>query len=128
MVDAAKIDRCDRANRLVEAVASTGRRFFRHDDRVGRFEVDARGHIWFVDAYSGRRVYTHYGHKWRGFSDGGTLRDFIEQLRDFIAKGERMEAWYFEQIVRPGNFLGYGPDADAVHRVAREAGIAGEVE
>jgi hypothetical protein len=85
-----KEERLSRANEMLEAIASCGRRFFHYEERVSRFSVDARGRIWLTDKYTQKVIYTHYSGSWRGFSDGGTLRALIERLRDFIATGKQL--------------------------------------
>lgn len=120
-----KQQRADNANRLVEVIASCGRRFFRHDDAIAGFGLDHRDRIWFTDAYTKRRIYTHYKYEWRGFSNGGTMRRLIEQLRDYISTGEPQRlalgpwpSWYCD-----GDLWGYGDDMEAVRAAARDYGI-----
>ena len=98
-----KEDRLEKANDLLQAIASCGRRFFFHSDdgAVSRLELDHRGRVWLIDHYSKRRVYTHDERsKWRGFTNGGTLRALICDLRDFVVRGE---------LLHPG-VLGFGRD------------------
>lgn len=86
-----KQERLKAANELLSIIASCGRHFFLHKDRVSLFELDQRGRVWFIDAYSCQRVYTHYVlGRWRGFSEGGTLRDVVIRLRDFILTGRQV--------------------------------------
>lgn len=113
-----KHERAERANRLIEVIASCGRRFFHYQGAVACFEVDHRGRVWLHDEYSKRRIYTHCNTgRWRGFTHGGTLRGLIERLRDFIRTGE-------PQRIGIGEHWGY-PDADAqkVRDVAALLGI-----
>lgn len=88
-----KQERVTQCNEILRICASHGRRFFSHDaDRLERetnpaishFELDPRGRIWFIDKYTGKRIYTAYKYKWRGFSDGGTLRSLCDALCDYI--------------------------------------------
>lgn len=82
-----KQERLELANQVIAEISKRGRRFFAHKDRIARLEIDARGRIWFVDAYTQKRVYTHYKHEWRGFSNGGTLQALICRFRDFVRDG-----------------------------------------
>ncbi|HDR9174350.1 TPA: hypothetical protein QDB23_001562 [Burkholderia vietnamiensis] len=110
-----KQERLDHSNRLIVAIASHGRRFFysQQRDRFARLELDARGRVWFVDDYSGRRIYTHHSGRWRGFTHGGTLRSLVERMRDYITTGwqiprgciaprcsgaERENVWGYEPV------------------------------
>ena len=76
------------ANQMLEAIAGCGRRFFSDSGNTSRFEVDERGRIWFIDCYKGRRIYTHYAGRWRGFSQGGTLRALVLKLVELYASGK----------------------------------------
>lgn len=87
--------RAEHANQLIRVIADHGRRFFWNEgrQRYASIEVDERGKVWFVDDYSGRRIYTHkttFGNGWMGFSHGGTLRSLVEKMRDYIMAGEQI--------------------------------------
>jgi len=79
-----KQQRLDNANQLIQLIASTGRRFFHHKNITSRLLLDYQGRIIFHDAHSGRHIYTHYEGTWRGFTQGGTLRNLIITLREYI--------------------------------------------
>jgi hypothetical protein len=124
-----KADRLKQANDLIQIIASCGRHFFSHDGRISKFELDARGRIWFVDAWREARIYTHYTQGvWHGFSEGGTLRDVVIRLRDFIRMGKQCGAafgpwpgWYSQ-----GDPWGYGSDMQVIAAAAYRLGIAGK--
>ncbi|MEM5371324.1 hypothetical protein V4C53_35565 [Paraburkholderia azotifigens] len=126
MTAAAKIDRVVHANLLIRAIASHGRRFFYYSegDRYARFELDARGRVWFIDDYSERRIYTHAPsyRRWKGFTHGGTLRSLVEDMRDYIIKGTQVPRWKIaiRQLGKPEDDIwGYGFDAaEAVRKAA----------
>ena len=113
-----KQQRLEHCNQLLQVIARHGRRFFynaRHD-RVASLELDARGRVWFIDDYSGQRVYTHptgFGGRWRDFSHGGTLRGLVEALRDYIVTGELLPRGYIatETSWSDGDIWGYSPEA-----------------
>jgi hypothetical protein len=122
-----KNERVRQANECLQIIARHGRHFFRSGEKVSYFELDASGHIWFVDKYSGKRVYTHYTNgRWMGFSEGGTLRSLVIALRDYIAKGEKLgschfgpwHSWYSE-----GDPWGYGKDMQTVRDLVIKLGI-----
>jgi hypothetical protein len=79
-----KNERVKIANKIIEAVSKYGRGFFLHKGRVSRFELADKGRLWYIDGYTQKRIYVAYKYQWRGFSEGGTLRSVIENLRDFI--------------------------------------------
>lgn len=120
-----KTERAVVANRFIEAIASCGRMFFAHKERVSRFEVDARGRVWFIDGYTGRRIYTHYKYHWRGFTEGGTLRALVENLRDFIRTGEtpKLNFGPWPRWLSDGDMWGYGEDMEKVRSAAIESGL-----
>lgn len=126
-----RIERAKKANELVHAIGHCGRRFFYHLTRVSHFEVDEFGRVWWHDKYRpGKPVYTHKrGGHWRNFTEGGTLREIVERLRDYIAKGTPVPAnrfgpwpeWYCD-----GDLWGYGQDMQKVRDKAQELGIVTE--
>lgn len=106
-----KQERVVEANKVIEVISRHGRRFFRHEDRVSRFELDAQGRVWLIDKYSNKRVYTHYPYRWRNFTEGGTLKCLCEDLRDYIRTGTPIRrAWFgpFPDWRCEGDPWGYG--------------------
>lgn len=122
---AMKKTRAEQANMFLAAIAGCGRRFFAHSGRVSRFEVDDRGRVWFIDAYREARIYTHYKYRWRGFSEGGTLRGLVLQLRDFIRTGTpaTMHLGPFPDWVCNGDLWGYKGDMEIVREAAVTCGV-----
>lgn len=109
---AAKLERVNHANQILVGIASVGRNFFSHKGKISWFEVDAHGKIWFIDSYKENRTYTHYKGRWCKFSQGGTMRNIVEILRDYISHGEPVTP----RIVVPaqytyGDVWGYGDEA-----------------
>lgn len=119
--------RADRANALIGFIATRGRKFFGHK-RESAFEVDDRGRVWFIDGHSGRRIYTHtptYG-RWRGFSEGGTLRDLVCHLRDYIRSATTLPPSVlgpWPDWVCGGDLWGYGDEMANVRDYAAELEI-----
>lgn len=125
-----KTQRAQRANDLLETIASCGRKFFAYPDQHGisRFEVDAHNRIWFIDGYTGMRLYLHkfWG---RDFSEGGALRGIINLLKRFITNGEHMPSSHFgpwPKWLCNGDVWGYGSDMQIIRDKARELGIIRE--
>lgn len=123
-----KRDRIDKVNQMIRAIGDRGRRFFysKSKDRYASVEVDHRGRVWWIDDYTGRRIYTHYRYRWQGFSHGGTLQDLVGHFRDFIAKGKPVPARCFgpwPSYYCDGDLWGYGEDMEAVRVAAKELGI-----
>lgn len=122
----AKQARCEHANELIKIIAKHGRRFFydKEHDRVAHFEVDDRGRVWFVDDYTNERIYTHgtgFMNRWAGFTHGGTLRDLVEKIRDYITDEKTVDRHWLgpSYAFSDGDVWGYG--AEAVAAVRAEA-------
>ncbi|AJY12793.1 hypothetical protein K6W16_13615 [Burkholderia dolosa] len=115
-----KAERAEHANQLLRAIGSHGRRFFYNakHDQYARFELDSRGRVWFVDDYTQKRVYTHDKGRWRGFTQGGTLRSLVERMRDYIRTG-----WQLPRGVIAPPYMG-GNSEDNVWGYDREAAAA----
>ncbi len=83
----AKAQRLATANAIIVAISQHGRGFFSHKGRVSRFEVAPNGRLWYRDGYTDKLIYVAYRKsRWRGFTEGGTLREFIENLADYIVR------------------------------------------
>lgn len=120
--------RAEKANELLEHIADRGRRFFTHEGRVSRFEVDARGRVWFIDKYQEDRLYCHGRHaltSWR-FSEGGTLRSLCLALVGYIRTGKPLGGHFgpWPEWICDGDPWGYGFEAmHGIRHHARELGI-----
>lgn len=120
-----KHDRVAAVNKFIQAIASCGRKFFVHEGFFARFEIDQRGHVWFIDDYSKKRIYTHYDGRWEGFTHGGTLKGLVESLRDYIRTGipKRLNIGPWPQWICHGDLWGYGEDIKLVRAAAIELGL-----
>lgn len=116
------------ANRLIQFISECGHRHFwePRSGRVAALELDSRGLVYFVDACTEVRIYTHHLFEWKGFSHGGTLRTLIERLRDFIRDGGQI----YERTLGPWpkcrrgpDPWGYGHDMEQVRAEARTLGV-----
>lgn len=130
----AKQQRLSAANDFILAIASYGRRFFwsGSQQRLARIEMDARGRLWWVDDYTGQRIYMHTPDhaRWRGFTHGGTLRSLACCLRDYVMRGHRLSSAYFSPD-GSGRHWGYGNDILRVRAEGIRLGVilhAGEVQ
>ncbi|MDE1188235.1 MAG: hypothetical protein PW844_17360 [Pantoea sp.] len=116
---ATKQERLEHANQLIQIIAAHGRRFFFSDctGKTAQLLIDQRGRVWFLDEYSGKLIFTHkttWTNKWRGFTHGGTLRYFVEMMRDYIVKGEQIHPYYLgpeRRNITDGNIWGYTDEA-----------------
>ena len=123
---ALKRKRAEHVNQAIRIIADHGRRFFYCQvvNRYASMEVDARGKVWFIDDYSGKRIFTHEtvrGGRWRGFSHGGTLRAVVEAFRDYIRTGEPMHPGYLgPERFNDSNIWGY--DKAGMKAVREQAG------
>ena len=124
---AEKLERLAHANALIKAVSDHGRRFFwsEKDQRVAKLELDERGKVWWIDDYRGSRVCTNtiggHEHGWRGFSHGGTLKQLVQMMRDYVSRGLQIPAWHIAPgrlSDENGDIWGYGPEAAKAVREA----------
>jgi hypothetical protein len=115
MGQAEKQERTVKVNNLIRVIGDCGRGFFYSKSklRYASIEVDLKGHAWWTDDYSGKRVYTHGNHRWFGFTHGGTLRNVVENFRDYISKGKPIRGGIFgpwPETYCNGDLWGYGKD------------------
>lgn len=132
-----QLNRIDRANALLRAIATTGRRFFSYTDggvtRVSYFDrLGPSSRLWLIDAYTQHPVYLHHppGRRWRGFTGGGTLQRLVVALRDFIRHGQPVSPGHFgpwPDVLCGGDLWGYGDDMAIVRQVARDLGIIDKI-
>lgn len=118
-------ERLRKANLLIQTIATTGHNFFFHKGNISHFQLGSQWRIWFVDGYAGTRVFVYGNHRWRGFSEGGTLKELVKQLRDYIAHDIKIASalgpfpgWYSN-----GDPWGYEGDMAKVRDRAIELGI-----
>lgn len=119
-------DRLETANEIIRIVASHGRRFFSQDEdsiermrspRISKFVVHPEtGHLWFLDKFAEEWIYVAHAGRWAGFSEGGTLRALVENLRDFINFGARIKKHFgpWPPWVCGGDVWGYGEAAETM--------------
>ena len=112
---AARLERLGHANDLIKAISEHGRRFFWNEtnQRMARLELSESGRLYWIDDYKGTRVFTGeirggYEHRWNGFSHGGTLKDMVRAMRDYVAKGEKINAGAIG-----AGYWGYSPSESA---------------
>jgi hypothetical protein len=127
---AARAERLAKANELLAVIAGTGRKFFAHRGTVSRLELDARSRVWFVDAYTGRRIYTHHSWgEWRGFTQGGTMRVLVVWIQKYVLWGNQFPASQFgpwPSWVCGSDLWGYGEDIQKVRDAAARLGMVRE--
>ena len=114
-------ERVEHANALIKVISEHGRKFFEHKGALATLELDKNGKVWVVDEYTKARVYTHYRGHWYGFYHGGTLRDLVCAMRDYIVKGKQLSIeWIAPTRWNPenGDIWGYGKEAAAAVRAA----------
>jgi len=126
---ATKAERLEHANQLIQVIAAHGRRFFYNDSRklTSKLLLDQRGRVWFLDDYTLKCIFTHkttWTNNWRGFSHGGTLRNLVELMREYIIKGTPIHPYYLgmeRRNVYDGNIWGYSDEA--IQKVREEAAM-----
>lgn len=106
-----KSQRLQIANEIIRMIGSCGRTFFNYQDTISFFEL-IEGRLWFCDSYSKKQIYVAYRGKWRGFTNGGTMRSLIENLRDFITHRAPIKAYFgpWPDWICEGDLWGYGKE------------------
>ncbi|MGI2021688.1 hypothetical protein [Shewanella glacialipiscicola] len=114
-------ERVEHANALIKVISEHGRKFFDHKGTIATLELDKNGKVWLIDEYTKARVYTQYNGTWRRFHHGGTLRDLVCAMRDYITKGKKLSIeWIAPARCNPenGSIWGYDKEAAAAVRAA----------
>lgn len=116
-------ERVDHANRLIKLIATHGRKFLSHENKIAHMELGKGGKVFYVDAYTRRRIYTNQEHAvWRGFSEGGTMRNLISHLKRYILEGTPVNK---RLIANPGFYQDggnvWGYDSDEANKLREKA-------
>lgn len=89
-----KQKRVDECNLIINLIATHGRKFFNYEKHTGRISqllLGPQDRVYFLDGYTGKAIYTHRRYcQWRGFSEGGTLKGWIEAFRDYVTFGGKL--------------------------------------
>lgn len=108
----ARLLRCEYANRLIQVISSYGRCLFysKKNDQVAYLSYDHR--VYLHDEGTGQRIEVRAGCPWPGFSHNGTIRDLVEQLRNYVMRAQRLDPVYIgiDKLHGPGNVWGYPDD------------------
>lgn len=121
-----KHQRADQVNQVIRIIADHGRRFFYNAEKqsYASMHVDRFGKIWFVDDYTGKAILTQktaWGGRWKGFSNGGTLRALVEAFRDYIRDGIPLPLGFLgPERFNDSNVWGY--DEEGMKAVREQAG------
>lgn len=108
-----KTNRLEHVNALIKTISTYGRRFFynKRFDRVAHMLIGPKGHLYFVDDYSGKPIYVAYNGHWDGWSHGGTLRDLVKELASYIRTGKQLSRhWIGPERFDDSNIWGYAED------------------
>lgn len=121
-------ERADKVNQLVRVIGQHGRKFF-FDSRKKSYAqmiVGENGRLWWRDENTGKSIYLHYKYWGRGFSNGGTLRSLVNDLKQWVMSGQPLP----ERVFGPwpkwysnGDLWGYGSDMETVRQLALELGL-----
>lgn len=85
-----KVERLEQVNALVTVISTYGRRFFYNatNDRIAQMVIGKGGHLYWVDDYTRKPIYIAREDHWRYFSHGGTLRDLVKRLAQYVRDGK----------------------------------------
>lgn len=84
-----QLDRLNKINELIKVISNIDRRFFysKSKNRIGKFIKSNGGKLFFVDEYTGEKVYPYYSGR-NKFNGGGTLWGLINDFREWIITGK----------------------------------------
>jgi hypothetical protein len=110
-------------NRIIEEIANCSRKFFYSNTTKRTYHFEWLGKkLWFIDKYTGMRVYPYNHSSQKGFSDGGTLWSLVNDMRFFIIHGEHSNGKYGYGGLHC-EYWGYEhEDILAIQQLARELG------
>jgi hypothetical protein len=123
---AQKHQRVEQVNQVIRIIADHGRRFFYNagNQTYASMHIDKFGKIWFVDDYTQKAILTQktaWGGRWKGFSNGGTLRALVEAFRDYIRDGIPLPLGFLgPERFNDSNVWGY--DEQGMKAVREQAG------
>lgn len=120
-----RAERLASANKLIACIAAHGRGFFMGPKGNPSRIVERGKRLYWADASSGKEIYLHYQYRWRGFSGGGTLKQFVEALKVYIMAGEKVACLLgpWPKWVCKGDLWSYGEDMKIVREEAIELGV-----
>lgn len=86
--DKEMIDRCDRANQMIQLIARTDRKFFNTEGNIASMYISDKNKCVYIDNYTKKHIsIDKETYEWDGFSHGGTLKRLIYALGQWV-RGE----------------------------------------
>ncbi|MGX7133110.1 hypothetical protein [Enterococcus songbeiensis] len=122
-----KVERYKLANELIILIATSGRKFFNHEEHGGSISAFTirKGRLYFIDGYTYKRIYA-YGDRFfrRKFTEGGTMQALILDMAEWIRTGKPTNAKNGYGGVYC-DYWGYPPsDMAKIQRKAQEIGFS----
>jgi hypothetical protein len=105
--------RLEIANQFIKIISNYGRHFFKHKEDISYFKFDSNNRIRFVDSYTRVEVFIAYKGDWKGFTHGGTLRDLVIALKEYIYGDKPLPLKHlgpWPDYICDGDLWGYGED------------------
>lgn len=122
-----RLERLEKSNELIIAIASCGRKFFRYGDSVAYFKLDENQRLWWIDEYSKKGLQLHNRYWPQKFSHGGTLQALVAALKNYILYDTILPS---QAYLGPWDWCGnndrwgYGDDMEIVRKAAIDLGVA----
>lgn len=88
MIPKSKEERLIVVNKIMKEISSRGGIFFYESKNRYAEMIIEKHKVFFVDDYTGEKVYAYNNCKHRGFSHGGTLWGLVNDFREYIVKGD----------------------------------------
>lgn len=108
----ARLFRCEVVNQLIQIISQHGLCYFYNErhNRVARMVYEDT--VYLHDEKSGNKVELRKNGSWEGFGHGGTLRDLVLMMREYVMCGRRIDPVFIglERTNGQGNIWGYPAD------------------
>jgi len=87
-------ERTRAANRIIDAIATNGpcALYSPVSNRKARLGLDRVESVWFIDSFTGLRLYPFCGSTWCGFTGSDKLRELVGALANFARDGAPLDA------------------------------------
>ena len=119
-----RFERLKQANEFIKIISDHGRRFFRFNSNIAKLKL-INNRVWFVDDFTEKMIYTHYNGRWKKFSHGGTLKQFIINLKNYIMFNKQFKMLYKYPSWYPDPWA-YGKDKKIIVDAGKQLGIIKE--
>jgi len=94
-------ERTRAANRIIDAIADNGPRalYSAVSERKARLGLDRYSQVWYIDPFTGMRLYPFAGSTWLGFTGRRNTRDIVEALAKYSRDASPLDADFIASLL-----------------------------